>query len=141
MPDFSQLNIALPDIEFLRKKSLLGDLIIVNGTRTGTIGEICSYTPATGKTFFLYAAKITRNALGGASINTARAQLKNDITIVDYFETIDVATGGAWLSESSIIKGDKLVGNGAKKYLLDLTVLSTVTVVVKGTIIGWIENT
>jgi len=137
----SRLGLDLGDIEFLRQKSLNGDLIISTVERT-TTGTTATYTPATGKTFFLYKAYCRGNATNSNS--TYDAELQNDGAVRDRWDYIEGygavnGVGGADLGHESVIQADKLVGNSAKIYRIEVIAISGVTV--NGTIIGWIENT
>ena len=132
---------------FLRKKQLSGDLIIVKGS-AASVTDICAYTPATGKTFFLYRASVFTKALAnsGATYDWL-AELQNDSIVKDYFGGAGTSNYQNYVTSSanvhpkneSVIQGDSLIGNSTKKYRLYLSVVTSATVY--GTIIGWIENT
>jgi len=128
------------DIEFLRQKSLNGDLIISAVERI-TTGTTATYTPATGKTFFLYKAYCRGDA--GASNSSYDAELQNDGAVKDIWDYVEGygsvnGVGGSDLGHTSIIQADKLVGNSAKIYRIEVVAISNVNVL--GVIIGWIEN-
>lgn len=85
----------------------------------------------------MYSAKILGDLSGNSG---ALSTLQNDAVVKDFFLTM-ITSGlvGSYIS-NSVIMGDKLIGNSAKKYSLD-TVVTFGTPTIKGVIIGWIENT
>ena len=137
----SPVVVELGDLEFLRTKSLNGDLVFATGNRT-TTGVICSYTPATGKTFFLVAGTI--HAKQGGTGTNCLVELRNDATVKETLggETLGGAsTQGAsvpWKGKTAV-QADKLVGNSTKTYDLNLSAVTNLTVY--GNLFGWIENT
>jgi len=135
--------IDLGDIEFLRLKSLNGDLIIVVGSVTAT-GEIVQYTPTTGKTFFLYKAAVFLANRSGSFAQSAEAEVRNDTNNKDtigYGGQFAAGNSGQALRNESIIQGDKLIGNSTKKYSVNCTHIANAALTLHATIIGWIENT
>jgi len=132
------------DIEFLRQKSLNGDLIIVTGSVTAT-GEIVQYTPATGKTFFIYLGQTFHSNRGAVAGAYGEAEIRNDGTVKDTIGTAFNASSGASNAYTpqarSVITGDKLVGNAVKKYSIHCTVIQSASTRLFATLIGWIENT
>lgn len=143
MADFAQYALAESDIQFLKKKQDEGNLIIQTGTLS-TTGELVSYTPATGKKFYLARAKSVADitAVDGNVI----AELQNNGVVKDYF--IERARSSLGFQERglthtpsgsySIIQGDSLVGDGIKKYRINITSLTSATAF--GILLGWIED-
>jgi len=130
---------SLGDLEFLRGKQVAGDLIIAAGnTAAAATTDVVTVTPAAGKTFFIADYNsIIENSTGGAI--SAQVNLKNDGTIKDsrsctILLTVSFQTGVA------TIRGDSLVGDGAKVYKIDKTE-GGASVEVWSTITGWIEDT
>ena len=144
--DLAQYGLSESDIEFLRKKSLSGDLIIVTGSAT-TVTDICSYTPASGKTFFLYkASAFSKNVANSGVTYNWLAELQNNAVVKDYFggqgtsnfQNGATSSANVFPKTESVIHGDSLIGDALKKYRLYLSVVTSATVY--GTIIGWIED-
>ncbi len=142
MPDFNLFNNKLSDLEFLRQKELDGDLIKITGTNSGT-GDTVSYVPVTGKTFFLISASLTVESVDPfATQHSVRVELQNDGTTRDgWFHYHDNSP-----SELSSLKndfnmiGDSLVGDSAKAYSIDI-ISNSFSETIRGTIVGWIEDT
>ncbi len=136
------------DISFLRNKANSGDLVIVTGNLNAVGGELVSFTPPTGKTFYLYKASITSNTVNSASAQKfVRVEVRNDGVVMDYL----AGSSSAWFSGSSnagagsnipkvetTILADKLVGDSIKKYSLEVI---TSSLDCYGTLIGWTEDT
>ncbi len=130
MPDITD---GLNELEFLASKAAAGKLIIVSGTTTST-GSVCSYTPANGATFILYKASVRMSS--GSSNTGFTSQLRNNGTVL---ETIYGGTGtinGVPSSPEFIIKGDQLIGDGSKKYDINISAISSAGIA--GTIIGYL---
>jgi hypothetical protein len=141
--DLIQYGVVESDLDLLRRKSVEGSLIKKAGERN-TVGEITSYTPATGKRFVLVGASIsveTSPVTGNLVV-----QLKNDGTVVDEFgsgsSSSFAANGfsGQWsINHYSIVRGDTLLGDGAKKYSID-SETNSASYIVHGRIFGFIED-
>lgn len=141
--DLMQYGVTSGDIEFLRRKELDGNLIIATSSNSAT-GDAASYVPATGKTFFLYAAKFTVGTFFAEGSNPV-CELQNDGTNVETGVIVgntDTAVGRSIANPTYnfIIKGDSLVGDGAKAYTIDI-ISNAASVTIYGTIIGWLEDT
>ena len=115
MPDYNILNLKLGDIEFIRQKVLDGDWITVTGD-INAVNDNITYTPASGKTFFFYDAKITITGhpdpaegigLGGHIVakNAIQAELRIDTV------TKDTANVGA-LTSAEVNSSRWAYGNG-----------------------------
>lgn len=142
MADLTEIGITNGDLNFLKEKADSGDLVFATGSRT-TTGVITSYTPATGKTFYLVGASWF---LGSTSSNTLAfdvVQVRNNAVVRDTIGgSIWAASGGGGSytnRATSHVKGDTLIGNGVKTYDLNLSTASAQTVY--GSIFGWIEDT
>lgn len=148
------------DIEFIRQKTLDSNWITVTGAIDAVTNEI-TYTPASGKTFFLYEAKITmnKNNIAVGSFNATQtitdqttAELKIDNVTVDtghigLSEKVSSSApsnagggGGFGLNSESrfLCQGQYLVGDAAKNISIenvddDGSCTATMT--------GWIEDT
>jgi len=150
MPDFTDFNQRLADLEFLRQKELDGDLITVTGTFSGT-GVAVTFEPATGKTFFLIAARVTRVSgadFGGSVQWNCRAEVRSDAVILDRMgwsgsteEGAGEGPGVGWGGDShSQVAGKSLVGNSVKDFDINIGTLSTGQVGLAA-LYGWIEDT
>lgn len=165
MPDFSNFNQRLSDLEFIRSKVLSGDWITVQGAINASGNEI-AYTPATGKTFFLFEAKIvitTQTGLpsisGGSTSQNVQtddmvsAALKVDTVTKDKVN-VGMRAGASSGSASSGYGGAgsayaytdghfnclglSLVGNSSKKVTIEnIGDLGSADAYLS----GWIENT
>lgn len=136
MPDITD---GMNELEFLASKAAAGKLVIVSSSVAST-GAAASYTPASGTTFILYRAKaVIDSKLNGNS--TAIAQLRNNSTVQD---VIFLVTGGTVAANTGsspatefIIRGDQLIGDGSKKY--DINISSNAnSETIYGTIIGYL---
>lgn len=131
------------DIEFLRQKSLNGDLVIVTNSVTA-VGEITQYTPATGKTFFLYKAAIFFSNQAQTVQSHCKAEVRNDGTAVDSLGVSGYTANPYFHSgnrNESIVQADKLVGNSTKKYSIHCTNIGSASTTLYATLVGWKENT
>lgn len=145
MPLFLMLKVFggegfdMGDLQFLRDLAIAGNLIIITGSRS-TTGEILSYTPANGKSFFFYKAGVTTSDTSTGT-GTALVEIRNDGTAKDYLGGSDPQGGGPSLTKvESTIMADKLIGNGTKKYSLHLTVFNDTSLTIYGSMEGWIED-
>jgi len=131
---------SLGDLEFLRDKSLSGDLLFSTGV-TSAIAPVtvASITPAAGKTFFLakYSIKATTEAVGSDSGET---QLQNNGTSIDTIAQRFLATGTSCIAYIGNVAGDSMIGDGAIIYRLQKTV-GVADREVSATIEGWIQDT
>ena len=162
MPDYNTLNLKLGDIEFIRQKELDGDWITVTGAIDAITNEI-AYTPASGKTFFLFSAKIINtghsnppsmaSTTGNAITNNrVQAVLKVDTVVKDtanvgfvYNATSSTTSNGRGAGTGSgeykcdfDVIGLSLVGNAVKKVTVENTLDNGSAI---ATMIGWIEDT
>lgn len=160
MPDFDSFNERLSALEFIRQKTLDGDWIHITGT-IDVLNDDLVYTPANGKTFFLYSAKIvmtTNPSLGipGTGAATSNDQVVADLKIdtvvedtasIGTFMTASKNTGsaagaGAGMSKSPPahfdVTGLYLVGDGVKEVAIE-NVLDAGNA--RATLRGWIEDT
>lgn len=120
------------DLEFLKGKADSSDIIIVTGSRS-TDGDIVSYTPASGKTFYhVKSQTVTDGASAGVSYYIV--SLNNDGTDKDFLVGVEAEP------HANSVIFDSLVGDGSKKYSLSLNVVGA-AITVYGTIFGWIEDT
>jgi len=109
-----------------------------------TTGEIVSFTPASGKDFYLAHAGITPEGAVG-DINRVVVEVKNDTNIRDIlggWGSHNVPGGGneggqgaPFFKSVSGAFGDKLIGDGVKKYSLNCE--TNESVIVHGSIIGF----
>ncbi len=150
------------DIEFIRDKSLAGDWISVTGA-IDAINDTIEYVPASGKTFFLYEAKIVigsfKQATGGGIATVSNSAVRADLlidTVVKDKTMIGVSSendpygsGGIGGKASGagfgnfgngkfIAQGLFLVGNASKKVEIKNTQDNGDAV---ATLSGWIETT
>lgn len=134
MPDFTSFQQKLSDLEFLRRKALDGDLIIVNGQRNrDSAGVITSFVPALGKTFHLLGGQINSENAANTVVS-----LINDVNVKDIIR-LSTSTLNQF---KFIITSDILVGDGIKDYSIEITNAGTAGAVpVYATMIGWIEDT
>lgn len=126
------------ELLFLQSKADAGNLIIVTGSVTSN-GVVISYTPATGKTFVLYMAKVTIITSDTATVKTT-IQLRNNTTVKDtigFGFNANTLTPTDW-NKKFIIKGDILIGNSSNTYDINLSGISA-NAIVYGTIIGYLE--
>jgi len=138
-------NAESGDIAFLRNRSREGNLVIVTANLNNAVGEILNFIPPTGKTFFLYKAGITSNTTPSTNTNKqCRVEVRNDGNVVDYLagsSFIDNlgAGGGANIAKTeTTIMGDKLIGDGIKKYSMQAQVNGLAC---HATLTGWLEDT
>ena len=106
MPDFSLFNGKTNDLEFIRDKVKSGDWITVQGA-IDAVNDTIEYQPATGKTFYLYSAKIVLNVIPTMSVTynannvkMIKAALKID-TVVEDTTIIGVRSAGGAISATS----------------------------------------
>jgi hypothetical protein len=161
MPDIGGAGAgSLSDIEFVRQKALDGDWITVTGA-INALNDTIEYQPATGKTFFLYSAKIVMNAnlAAVASFNATQtatdlttAELKIDTVTVDtahigFSEKVSSSSpggagggGGYGVNSESHFDclGQSLVGDSSKVVEIE-NVLDSGSAT--ATLSGWIEDT
>lgn len=155
---------SISDLEFIRKKILSGDWITVTGAIDAITNEI-AYTPATGKTFFLYQASISMKTNPTASSTTSSngtvvsndqivAALKVNTVVKDtvkigmatqasardYSTSAGAGDGSGFgvSSKSYFTWHGSLVGDGAKKVTIE-NILDDGSAI--ATLEGWIENT
>lgn len=119
------LTSAPTEVQFLGTQFTNGNGIITFGSITST-GVVCSYTPATGKTFTLYRARCNNN-----NTATCTADLRNNTTIND-----SISCNNQIVSTDYGIKGDQLIGNSSKTYDINGTIG---TGTLKGSIEGYIQ--
>ena len=163
MPDFTSFQQRLSDLEFIRQKILDEDWIIVTGAIDAITNEI-AYTPASGKTFFLYSAKIVSTGHSnppamatdpGNVITNNRVQaelkvntVKKDTANVGFvYNATNVSLGnigrgagtgsGAYKCAFDCL-GLSLVGDATKKVTIENTLDNGTAI---ATLTGWIENT
>lgn len=149
MPDFSSFQERLSDLEFLRQKMLSGDLVSVTGNATA--GEIISYVPATGKTFFHISSEIFDASIVGGSgtYRVVIADVKNDVTTIDtmggsfgqHYSYQATNYGGGGVSKGKSTIPSKLVGNSSKKFSVNILSNGSSAGTIYATITGWIEDT
>lgn len=129
----------LSDIEFMSVKQFKGKLKKVEGSTSST-GTITSFTPATGKTFYLAGAHVQQVAVTPVTVYSWHAELKNDTTVVDNCGGNGSASFATYsLPQRFELKGDSLVGDGAKTYSINI-VSNADGVTLEGMIYGFIEN-
>lgn len=147
--DFGQYGLAESDIQFLKQKLDEGNLVTAHNSRT-TTGEICAITPASGKIFYHVKSYIT--LIGTEDTNGANTEVKvslqNDGTTKDILGGsglnnantgfFNQAVGTVTRNHSDL--PDKLIGDGAKKYRLNVDSTSSASITVYGTIIGYYED-
>lgn len=146
--DIAEYGLIEHDIRFLKERLDNSELITVHGNRT-TTGEITSYTPATGFTFYHIKSYIT--LIGNEDTNGVNAQItvsvQNDSSTKDILggTGLNNANSSFWNNsnaDASRVISDipsKLVGNSTKKFMLNLDATSSASITVYGTIIGYIE--
>ncbi len=148
----------MSDLSFIREKILSGDWIIVTGPINTATSEIV-YQPATGKTFFLYSAKVVitghiNPTTNGLSRNAVEADLKVDNVVKDTTNVgmiYDGSTsnpgsnftgmpGGAGDMGDGIFSalGNSLVGDSSKEVSIENIVDNGTA---EATLTGWIEDT
>ncbi len=146
------------DIEFIREKVLSGDWICVTGDINAAT-NVVSYEPATGKTFFVYSAKVvitghidpTNN---GYSLNAVEADLKIDGAVKDttnigmIYDGTSANIGGnntGMPSGAGNMANGKLAGVGNSLVGNSSKIVSIENIVDNGTasatLTGWIEDT
>ena len=126
-------------------KQFEGKILKITGNRA-TTGEILQITPATGKTFYLSGCAIYLTGMANAANANLQVELRNDVTVIEelggqarHWTSGSAASAGkAPEHTTGIVKGDSLVGNGVKKYVLQAIVIGSGSVV--GTLYGYIEN-
>ena len=145
--DLAEYGLVEHDLAFLKEKLDNSELITVHGNRS-TTGEITSYTPATGYTFYHIKSMITAvGDMGGGNmtVGTITVSVRNDSTIKDVLggsgqdntnSSFDNDPTPTFTRNYSDIP-DKLIGNSSKKYSLNCDTIDGGTVY--GTIIGYIE--
>ena len=146
--DISQYAVTSGDLEFLKRKLDNSEIVNVVGTATGT-GVIVSYTPASGKTFYLVAASLVTQLNDLNADCLVIAQVRNDTTVKDYMlcnnETKASGSGVGGASGGQKTKSvimDMLIGNGAKSYDINISTFSNGDgATACGTLFGWIEDT
>ena len=135
----------MSDIEFMSIKQFQGKILKADGS-VATAAEIASIVPATGKTFYIAGASVAFDDTSITSANSAaRVALRNDtVTLeVKIFEGKIVSSGSgiggrAYVTEVFALKGDSLIGNGAKKYSLNVEAVTNCTSY--GMLYGFIED-
>lgn len=130
MPDIGSPN--LTEIQFLQSKSDAGNLIMVNGSISSATGVITSYTPASSTTFVVVMAKINWTVGTGSSTT----QLRNNTTVRETSTGV-MGSGQQPYNYEYIIRGDTLVGDGAKTY--DLNCSANTGQTIYGVILGYLE--
>lgn len=134
--DLMQYGISDNNLSFLKKKQDSSELIIQTGT-VSTTGELVSYTPATGKTFYFISARIRNTTTAG--ILAVDAQVENNGTAKFYLRVEDDTTNQQYKPIDEVLGApDSLVGDGAKKYRINITANASSNTI-HGTLIGWIE--
>jgi len=129
----------LSDIEFMSVKQFEGKLKKVQGAATAT-GTITSFTPATGKTFYLAGAQIQMIGNTPTTDWNWNAELKNDTTVVDVVGSSGSAAFATYaLPLKFELKGDSLVGNSSKTYSINV-VSNSDSVNLEAMIYGYIED-
>ncbi len=113
-----------------------------------TTGEIAAYIPATGKDFYLAHAGIFPESGDVGNNNHAVVEVKNDTLIRDVlggWSAFNAPGGGneggqgaPFFKAVTGAIGDKLIGNGVKKYSLNCE--TNDGIIVHGSIIGFIVN-
>lgn len=154
MPDYSDFNKKLSDIEFIRQKQIEGNLIKLVSTEFSGNADQISYVPASGKTFYFLKAKLypvndttAPQLTSGAGLSRrADVEITNDGTVIDvltwdyqsYMVSTDdsAPTFGVGQFDSNVF--DSLIGNASKAFKLTSTNTSGTYRV---TLLGWIENT
>ena len=123
------IDTSLSGLALLRRLSIQGRLVFVQGARAGTAGVIVQFTPPNGTTFFFLKATILMG--GAASLNTF--DINNDGMLREQllvpFETIITAQ----------MPMDSLVGNGTKSFEINQTTSNAGGT--EASLFGWTENT
>lgn len=114
------LTSSTSEVQFLASQAALGNLITVAAKVTGT-NVVIAYTVPNGKTFTLYQA--TGQIILQGSTAVAVMDLRNNGTIVAKMGAGQTVTASADVAQvmNFPVKGDQLVGNGAKTYDLNFT--------------------
>lgn len=152
MPDTTFFQRKGGDLEFLRNREKDGDLVTAISGLISATGVAVSFVPASGKTFYLLAARIVRVAgidLTGNVEWNCQAEVRFDTAIKDYMgwsgsteEGAGEGPGAGWGGDShSIVVGKSLIGDAVKA--VDINVIAWVSTPQRGraTIIGWLEDT
>lgn len=135
--DSCAYGLSNTDIQFIKQKSDEGNLVFVQGQITAT-GEVVTYTPATGKTFYLLKARVL---FVQANLNNSQTvELRNDGVAKETLRADNDDANSAVYPMEFILTGDKLVGNGSKKYSIECTI-NPVPTPVRGHILGYLEDT
>lgn len=139
---------GMSDLEFLQKKLDEGKIVTVTNTR-GSIGEICSITPPAGQTFYHVKSYITSPSIKTPpnAYTNVLVQVINDGNTIDYLAGSDgqhesyqtTAWSGARPQKVETTIPAKLVGDGTKKFALNVQTINNMTVY--GTIIGYYAPT
>lgn len=129
---------SLSDLEFLRDKSLAGDLITVNGT-TGAVAPVTvlSIIPAINKTFFIVSHTFTMN--NRTTTDVINLKLQNDGVDKDDV-VIQHLAQATTVIEGKRIVGDLLIGDGVRAYRIQKST-GAVNHIAMGTVMGWIQDT
>lgn len=135
--DLGEYGLVETIIELLKQKSLEGNLVFAENSRTGSDGTVVSYTPASGKNFVLVFASYHHT--NSSASDTASLSLKNDVNTRQTHNIFILNTTISTPIKFDVF-GDTLVGDGAKKYEISASGLNA-TSTVYGTICGYLEDT
>jgi len=129
-------SVGATAIQFLSTQTL----VFATSTSSST-GTLCTVTPAAGKTFILIGAHcvVTAGPFNLATESYA-AELRNEANVRDSFGAVGSCGGGSSSSVNmgdsySIVKGDRLIGDGAKTYTIE--VIGSTGQTVRGSIFGY----
>jgi len=158
MPDSTFFQKGLSDLEFVRKKIKDGDWWEVTGAIDAVTNKI-TFVPASGKTAFLFMAKITPHVIsptfsgsvGGEVKESVVADLKIDGVVKDRAQygitfrsgisssTASGVGGGGMLGDGKFnALGLSLVGNAIKEIAIENAADAGSP---QATMSGWIEDT
>ena len=118
----------LPDIAFMRRLSIQGRMRYFQGQVSGA-GDIVSFTPANGETFFFLTASVNAETV------SADIEVLND-GMSRWLQNVHSAVVNLYSINIGI---DSLVGDGSKAY--SITSDGFGGALTNASMIGWVENT
>jgi len=130
----------LTEVDFLSRQTMVFD----SSTRAG-VGTLATITPAANETFVLLGAHIFCTAASIDVVGGVIVELRNESNVRDLLGFGGGVGGGSSSSvnhgfDFSLVKGDRLEGDGIKTYTLEW-VTETAVVSLGGSLYGYLRKT
>lgn len=136
---FGGLIVELSDTIIMSKKEFEGKTVSAQGGTSTVSSTICSYTPASGKTFYLHKAAVNTDNSASSGALSYRVQIRNDGTTIDILEGGLNAGGAVGRRTDTVMEGDSLDGDGVKIFDIYLN-SSQGSPTIEATLAGFIED-